>query len=97
MFVLLFLGGKPFFLVEQQRGLFRGTFLLFGLGDWRDEFRSSAAFKDPLGRLTGFIEFPVPFRTLVGRVDNRLFREKIRFRIQLFPTFCFSVRCDGAL
>src|SRR3546814_4770721 len=63
--VLLLFGGKPFALVEQQRGLIAGSLALLGFGDRRNEFCSPAGSLDLLGRLTGFVELPVLARVVV--------------------------------
>ena len=60
MAVMLRLGGE---IVKQERPL---PGLLFRLGNGRDELGGTPAFKDFLGRLTGFVQFPMAGRVFVG-------------------------------
>ena len=62
-------------LVEHQRGLLRGSLAPLRLRNRRDELGRSAAFNDLLRRLPSLVQFPMPTRTLVRRVEDRLFKE----------------------
>ena len=75
--VLLLLGRKTLSLVEDDLGLFLTPFLLLRLRDGRDEIGRPAAFDDLLGRLARFIQLPVPFGVLVGRIEDGSFEEWI--------------------
>ena len=81
--VLLRLSGKPLALVENNRLLVGLCFDLSRLRNRGDEFRPAAVRRDPLGRLTVTIEFPVGGRVRIGRVgENRPLEELI---IQIEP------------
>jgi hypothetical protein len=75
--VLLFGCGKALAFVEDE-SLLGGSFLLFWLWDWRYELGASPAFDDPLCGLAGLVEFPVPGRVFVRRIENRAIKKRIR-------------------
>ena len=81
VFILLLLGGDVFPLTEQQVGLIRGrTLPLLWFRDGRNELRRPSAFNDRLSRLARVVQFPMPTRVLVGRVQDGLLKERIRHR-----------------
>src|SRR3954471_17069269 len=67
--VLLFGRGKTPALVENEP-LLGCTLLLLRLRDWGDELGAPAAFYDPLGWLACLVEFPMPDRVLVRRIQD---------------------------
>ena len=68
-FVVFLLAGK--ILDGQQRGLLHLAPALFGLGDGRDEIRRAAHRLDALSRKT-ILQFPVPCRTFIGGIQDRM-------------------------
>ena len=62
-------------LVEHQRGLLCSSLAPLRLRNRRDELGRPAAFNDLLRRLSGLVQFPMPTRALVRRVEDRLFKE----------------------
>ena len=52
-------------------------FSLFRLRDRRDEFCATPLLDDLLGRLPRLIEFPMPRRAFVGRIQDRMFEKGI--------------------
>ena len=48
-----------------------------GFGNRGNKFRPTASFDDPLGRLTTGVQFPMPDRAFIGRVENRAFKERL--------------------
>ena len=75
--VLLFLGGKSFAFVEDQVLLLGCAFALLGFWNGCDVFGAATFFDDLLCRLTLRVEFPVPFRVIVWRIDDRPLEESI--------------------
>src|SRR5690606_38512354 len=75
--VLLPFSREAFALVEDK--LLLGILLLpfFWFGNRSDEFRLTSFLYDPLGRLTLFVKLPMPGRTLVGGVQDRVIKEGI--------------------
>lgn len=78
--ILLFFCRAPTAFVEDE--FFLGALFLFlvllRLRNWGDEFCASAAIDDPLSRLAALIEFPMLSWILVGRIENRPIKERIR-------------------
>ena len=80
--------------VKYQRGLLRGSLAPLRLRNRRDELSRAAAFNDLLRRLPSLVQFPVPTRAFVRRVEDRLFKEFSQndacepgVRIPTAPTF----------
>ena len=67
--------GRPAGIIETQFGLVQA--LLAGGGDRGDERDTPAPVDDAVGGLPVLIEFPVPRRVLVGRVQDRLFEKPL--------------------
>ena len=53
------------------------SFAFLWLGDRRDKLCAATALQDPLRGLTRVVEFPMPHRVLVGRIEDRLLEESI--------------------
>ena len=68
---------RTFPFVKYQGGLHRRSLSLFRLRNRRDEFGLPSAFDDLLGRLPRLVQFPMPARALVRRVEDRLFEKRI--------------------
>ena len=79
--VLLLLGGQAQSFVDDKLLLSApGPPPLSGFGDGSHEFGPPAAFDDPLSRLALFIQLPVLGGICVGRVDNRMVKERVFHR-----------------
>src|ERR1019366_6473297 len=76
--VLLVFRRKPLALVKNKLVLIGGSFALARLGNRRDEFGSAPRLDYFLCRLPMFVQFPMPLRTVVGRIENRLFKKGVR-------------------
>jgi len=77
-FILLSGGREPLAFVKDQIHLAPcRSFAFLRFRDRRDEIGSAAFFDDLLRRLTLCVEFPVPFRIFVGRVEVGAFEESI--------------------
>ena len=77
-FVLLSGGREPLAFVKDQIHLDPcRSFAFLRFRDRRDEIGPAAFFDDLLRRLTLCVEFPVPFRIFVGRVEDGAFEESI--------------------
>jgi len=70
---LLFLGRKSLAFVEDNQLLAGVSFSLFRLRNGRDELGAATGFNRVLGGLTLRVEFPVPLRWFIRRVENRVF------------------------
>jgi len=75
--VLLLRGGESLALVEDEHRLAGGSFPPLRLGNRRNELRAAAAFHELLRWLIRLIQFPMPLRALVGRIENRTLKEGI--------------------
>ena len=72
---MLLLGGEALPFVEHHLSLLPGFFSLLRLRDRCDELGASTAFQDLLCRLPLGVQFPVPLRGLVGRVQDGMVEE----------------------
>ena len=91
MGVLLLLGREALALVPYQRGLLGRSPASSRFRDRCDELGAAARIDDLLGRLTGFVELPVPAGALVGRVQYRPFEERVA---QDLPPLASAVPAD---
>ena len=91
--VCLFLGGNPL-VIKPHLGLRGRSFLLLWLRNGRDEICASTAFGDPLGRLSRFIQLPMPPRIFLGGIQDGAFKELI-FHFPQSPNWCALV--DGRI
>ena len=76
--VLLLLGRKPFALVENKISPGSLPFLRFfglGMGVMNSARRRFSMIC--LGRLPLLIEFPMPLRAIIRRVQDRMFKERV--------------------
>jgi hypothetical protein len=78
----------PGALIEDEGLLHRRLLPLASLRNGRDVFRLAPDFNCLLGWLAFGVKLAVPGRHLVGRVENRTFKERI---IPLAPRLCY--RC----
>ena len=85
--VLLRDGRKPLAFVKNKRLLVGGTFTLLGFRDGRNKLGLAALFKDFLGWLALGVELPMPLRSSIRRVQNRVFKKWIRHPQSPFPLF----------
>ena len=76
--ILLLFGREALAFVEHEALLLVLGFVLLGLGNRRDERDRAAALKDFLGRLPVPVEFPMPGRPHVRRIQDRVVEEGIR-------------------
>src|SRR5947208_2863642 len=63
-------------LVEYEPGLCGGL-ALCRLGNGRYKLRTASVLDDPLRRLANLIEFPMPPRVFVWRIQNRPIEERV--------------------
>jgi hypothetical protein len=75
--VLLLLRREALAFVEHKSRLGGGLALL-GLGDRRDEFGTAPALDDLLSGLARLIQFPMPPRGVIRRIQNRMIEEGVR-------------------
>ena len=75
--VLLFLSREPLPLVEHQRRLPAGPFLLAWPGNGADEFRLAAIVDDALSRLPLLIQLPMTLRIRIRGIENGFFKERV--------------------
>ena len=75
--VLLLLGGKPFAFIENQVLLLIFPFALLWFRNGRDVFGAATMLDNLLCRLSLRVKFPVLFRGLIWRIDDRLLEELI--------------------
>ena len=66
-------------IVQAQLGLSRAS--LAGGGNRRDERHGAPAVDDPVGGLAALVQFPVPRRVLVRRIQDRLLKEPLRHSV----------------
>jgi len=76
--ILLLFSGKTSPLIEDDFLLRCCVFTLLGLGNRRKEVRAPTFFKDLLSRLTLAIQFPMPFGTGIGRIQDWMIEEWVR-------------------
>ena len=76
--VLLFLRRNPFDVFEHDLLLRLRRLAFLRLGDRCNEFGATTGLDDLLGRLPGFIQFPMAPGTLIRRIQDWVFEERIR-------------------
>ena len=73
--VLLFFGRQPLDVFKHDLLLSLGDFPFFRLRNWRKKLGAPTGFDDLLCRLPALVQFPMPLRTLVRRVEDRVLEE----------------------